>query len=177
MSVPDRENYSPVAFTVAVRRSAVIVWMISVAVFAIWTLLIVAAPSARLGGVESISSPLYSFFGYICHQLPDRSFHILSEPLGVCSRCIGVYLGLLLGTLVYPLWRSVDSVEPPARFWLFLSLIPIGIDWSLTAFSIWQNTQASRFITGFILGVACSTFILPALVEITRNLMFRRARV
>jgi uncharacterized membrane protein len=85
-----------------------------------------------------------------------------------------VYFGLLLGFGLYPLWRPVDSVEPPARMWLFLSLIPIGIDWSLGVFGIWENTHLSRFITGLILGVACATYIVPALVDIRRNLSTRK---
>jgi uncharacterized membrane protein len=72
--------------------------------------------------------------------------------------------------LVYPLWRPIDKIEPLPRFWLFLSLIPIGVDWSLGFFKVWENTFTSRFVTGLILGAACATFMVPALVEIARNL-------
>jgi len=75
--------------------------------------------------------------------------------------------------VIYPLWRRIDEIEPISRIWLFLSLIPIGVDWSLTIFGIWDNTFTSRLITGLILGVACATFIVPATVEITRNLIYR----
>jgi uncharacterized membrane protein len=105
--------------------------------------------------------------------MPDRSFHIEGEKFGVCSRCFGVYFGLLLGFLIYPLWRRIDSIEPISRMWLFLSLVPITIDWSLGFFGIWANTFTSRFITGLILGAACATFIVPAIVEINRNLTLR----
>ncbi len=142
-------------------------------VIGLWTIAIIAAPVTKAGGVEGFSSPVYTFFSYICHQIPDRSFHLLSHQLGVCSRCFGVYLGLLLGIAIYPIWRGVDTIEPIPRFWLFLSLIPVSIDWSLTAFGIWENTQASRLITGLILGIACATFIVPAVVEITQNLRRR----
>lgn len=156
------------------RKQAFRVWAVGLAVVLIWVLAIIGAPMAKAGGIVSISLPLYHFFGYICHQISDRSFHIGGEQLAVCSRCFGVYFGLLLGIAVYPLWRPIDEIEPLARFWLFLSLIPIAIDWSLTILGIWENTQASRFITGLILGVACATFIVPALVEIKRNLTRRR---
>jgi uncharacterized membrane protein len=75
--------------------------------------------------------------------------------------------------LINPLWRRIDETEPIARIWLFLSLVPIGIDWSLGVFGIWENTFTSRFLTGLILGVACATFIVPAIVEITRNFTLR----
>lgn len=155
------------------RKQAIRVWVIGFAVVLLWVLMILAAPLARANGFAGFSSPLYHFFSYICHQKPERSFFVAGEQFGVCSRCFGVYFGLLAGVAVYPLWRPINEIEPLPRFWLFLSLIPIGIDWSLTIFGIWENTHLSRFITGLILGVACATFIVPALVEITRNLSYR----
>ncbi|HLA95762.1 MAG TPA: DUF2085 domain-containing protein, partial [Pyrinomonadaceae bacterium] len=69
---------------------------------------------------------------------------------------------------IYPLWRNIDDIEALPRVWLFASMVPIGIDWSLTVFGIWENTFLTRFVTGLILGAACATYIIPALVEIIR---------
>ena len=168
------EKYIPRDIAALMRKQAFRVWIIGLAVVLVWVLLILAAPLAKANGVVAISSPLYQFFGYICHQISARSLHIEGEQFGVCSRCFGVYFGLLFGFAIYPLWRNIDEIEPPPRFWLFLSLIPISVDWSLTIFGIWENTHLSRFITGLILGVACATFIVPAIVEITRNLSAKR---
>jgi uncharacterized membrane protein len=152
--------------------------MIGSAVVLVWVLMIVAAPAAKLGGLGSFSDGLYHFFRFACHQIPERSFHIGGEQFAVCSRCFGVYFGLLAGFAAYPLWRVIDEVEPLPRFWLFLALVPISIDWALTMFGIWENTHLTRFVTGLILGFACATYIVPALVEVTRNLtMFRRRSV
>ncbi len=166
------EAYIPMDLARRFRRQAWRAWAIGLAVVAVWSALILAAPLFRAtgGGGEA----LYSFFHYICHQMPERSFHLMGEPFGVCSRCSGVYFGLVLGFAAYPLWRAVDEIEPIARFWLFLSLIPVGIDWSLTVFGIWENTQLTRVVTGLILGFACATFIVPAIVEAARNLTYRR---
>ena len=167
------ENYNPQSFLKSMRTQAWKVWIISSIVVFLWVFLIVLAPVAKINGLAGISTPLYKFFSYICHQISERSFHVEGEQFAVCSRCFGVYFGLLTGFLIYPFWRKIDAIEPLPRFWLFLSLIPISIDWSLTIFGVWENTHASRFITGLILGVACATFIIPALVEITRNLTNR----
>lgn len=164
------ENYNPQPMIAAMKRQAWKVWAIGLAVVFLWVFAILLAPVAKANGYAVISSPLYHFFSYICHQISERSMHIAGEQFGVCSRCFGVYFGLLFGFAVYPLWRNIDEIEPLPRYWLFLSLIPISIDWSLTIFGIWENTHLSRFITGLILGIACSTFIVPAIVEITRNL-------
>ena len=153
------------------RQQAYRVWFIGLAVVFVWTAFIVAAPAAKLNGFTSFSTSVYNFFSFACHQLGDRSFHIAGEQFAVCSRCFGVYFGLLAGFAVYPLWRNITDIEPLPRFWLFLSLIPITVDWSLTMFGIWENTHVSRFITGTILGLACATFIIPALVEVARRLL------
>jgi uncharacterized membrane protein len=171
------ENYVPQNIAVTMRKQAIWVWLIGLAVVLVWVSLILVAPVAKANGFAAISSPLYHFFSFICHQRPERSFHVEGEQFAVCSRCFGVYLGLLLGFVIYPLWRNISEIEPLPRFWLFLSLIPITIDWSLTIFGIWENTQLSRLITGLILGVACAIFIVPALVEIARNLSRRKIRI
>ncbi|MBP9663512.1 MAG: DUF2085 domain-containing protein [Pyrinomonadaceae bacterium] len=164
------QEYVPAFVAARFRGQAWRVWAVGLAVVAFWVLLTVLAPAAKANGLDAVASPLYTFYRFLCHQLPDRSFHIAGEQFAVCSRCFGVYFGILLGFAIYPLWRRIDEIEPLSKVWLFLSLIPIGIDWSLTYFGIWENTQASRFLTGLILGAACATFIVPAAVEITRNL-------
>jgi uncharacterized membrane protein len=156
------------------KRRAWRAWTAGLAFVIFWVLLILTPPIAKANGFSSLSTPLYHFFGYLCHQIPGRSFFIEGEQFGVCSRCFGVYLGLVVGFLVYPLWRSVGELEPLPKFWLFLSLVPISIDWSLTIFHIWENTHLSRFLTGLILGIACATYIVPAIVEIARNIAYRR---
>ena len=172
----ESENYVPVAARARLRRQAWRVWGVGSIVVALWLLLILVAPVAKAKGLTDLSTSIYNFFGYICHQQADRSFYTLGEQFAVCSRCFGVYFGLLLAFVVYPLWRNIDDIEPLPRFWLFLSLIPITIDWALTFFGFWENTYLSRFVTGLILGFACATFLVPALVEITRNLTQRRQR-
>lgn len=164
------DAYNPQTVIGAMRRQAWRVWAVALVVVLVWVSAILLAPIAKANTLATVSSPLYHFFSFICHQQPERSFHIAGEQFGVCSRCFGVYFGLLLGFLLYPLLRNVGEIEPLPRVWLFLSLIPISIDWSLTVFGIWENTYVSRFVTGLILGFACAVFIVPALVEIARNL-------
>lgn len=168
------ENYVSQDIAKRLRSQAFKIWSVTLGIVLVWVFAIVLAPVALENGWIGLSSPIYNFFSYICHQQSERSLHLDGHPLAVCSRCFGVYFGLFAGMAVYPLWRRIEDVEPLARFWLFLSLIPIGIDWSLTMFDVWENTHLSRFVTGLILGVACATFIVPALVEIKRNMSAKR---
>jgi len=171
------ENYVRQDISLTMRKQAARVWFIGLLVVFVWILFIVGLPVLKTNGFVTISSPLYYFFSFICHQLPERSLHLAGEPFAVCSRCFGVYFGMLAGFAIYPLWRNIDEIEPLPKFWLFASLIPMSLDWALTFFDIWENTQFSRFITGMIVGIACSTFIVPAIVEITRNFTHRKSGV
>lgn len=169
-------NYTPIQLQTRFRTQAFRVWAITSAVVFLWIGLIVSAPLLQANGVSHFSSPIYRFFSYICHQMPERSLHYLGHQMAVCSRCFGVYFGLLAGIVVYPLVRSIEETEPIARFWLILSLIPITVDWSLTVFGVWENTHVSRLVTGMILGFACAVYIVPAMVEVVRNLSSKRLK-
>jgi uncharacterized membrane protein len=171
------EKYPSIEMRASFRAQAWHVWVVALAIVLVWILFIIAPPFLTTNGFESLATQIYNFFSYICHQKPERSFYVLGYQIAVCSRCFGVYFGLVAGIATYPLWRKVEEVEPLPRFWLFLSLIPIGIDWALGVFGLWENTFASRFLTGLILGFACAVFVMPALVEIVRNLTGRRLEV
>jgi uncharacterized membrane protein len=169
----EHDSYRPLAAIAAMNLQATRVWLVGLLIAGLWALLIIVDPIAKSYGLTSVSSALYTFHSFICHQMPERSFHLMGEQLGVCSRCTGVYFGILAGFAIYPLWRRLDNIEPITRIWLFLSLVPIGIDWSLTFFGYWENTHLSRFLTGMILGATCATYIVPASVEIVRNMTWK----
>ncbi len=156
------------------RRRAFLVWSGFAFLVAAWTFLIVLAPIAEANNFSSLSNPLYKFFSFLCHQNPERSPAFYEHAFAVCSRCFGVYFGLFFGFVVYPLLRSIEETDSLPRFWLFLAIVPMAIDWLLGVFGIWENTHLSRFLTGAILGAACAVFIIPALVEIFALLANKR---
>lgn len=154
----------------SLKKQAFKAWTIGFSLVLFWVFLIVFAPVAHFEGWTHLSQPIYKFFSFLCHQMPERSPHIFENHFAVCSRCFGVYFGLVFGFVIYPFIRKIEETEPFPRIWLFLSLVPIGIDWSLGMFGIWENTHLSRFLTGLILGAACAIFIIPALVELAQLL-------
>ncbi|MCA1623885.1 MAG: DUF2085 domain-containing protein [Acidobacteria bacterium] len=170
------ENYIPQVAVERMQRQAFFVWSFFAIFAAAWVFLILLAPIAETYNLTDISNPIYKFFSYLCHQIPSRSFSIENHAFAVCSRCFGVYFGLLFGFVIYPFLRPIEKNEPLPRFWLFLAMIPIGVDWSLGVFDIWENTHFSRFVTGLILGAACAIFIIPALIDIFRLLSSKRIK-
>ena len=165
------ENYTSQK---SLKKQAIKVWIGGFVVVFLWVFVILLAPVAEANNTAGVSRPIYSFFSYLCHQIPERSFYIAGHQFAVCSRCFGVYFGLIVGFVVYPFIRSFDKIEPLPRIWLFLAIIPIVVDWALGFFDVWENTHLSRFVTGLILGAACGIFIVPAIVEIARLLTRKR---
>lgn len=62
-----------------------------------------AIPAAAFAAAGPARMPVYLFAvavyaigSVICHQLPERSFHIWGRQLPVCARCVGIYAGAAL---------------------------------------------------------------------------------
>ena len=137
----------------------------------VWIAGIVSAPLLRAeGGDSTLLSLLARAYGSVCHQLDDRSFHLAGHPLAVCSRCFGIYVGYLAGLIVYPFTRSLSQTEFPHRSWLIVALVPVAIDFAGGFLGIFDNTLASRALTGLIAGAAGAFYTLPGLVSLAASL-------
>lgn len=152
--------------TVATRRP-LLFWAVTAAIVVSLVSLIVVAPLAAASGHNEIAGAIYHAFSPLCHQRPDRSYFLDGHPLGVCSRCTGIYFGFALTLLAYPLVRSLRTTTAPARKWLFLAALPLAIDFSLTFFGIWDNTHTSRLLTGLLLGSVAVFYIMPGIVDLS----------
>jgi hypothetical protein len=69
-----------------------------------WALLLAVSPwvmvRAHPGGLASRAVALvYLGCATICHQHPDRSFHVWGVQMPVCARCFGLYSGAAFGSL------------------------------------------------------------------------------
>ncbi|HEY6045651.1 MAG TPA: DUF2085 domain-containing protein [Pyrinomonadaceae bacterium] len=131
--------------------------------------LIVAAPIAASQGHDASAAAIYRTFSYLCHQIPERSFHLAGRQFAVCSRCSGLYAGFAFATLAYPLFKSLKRTDTPPVIWLLLAAAPLGIDFALGYFSIWQNNHASRFMTGALLGGVAAVFIIPGVIDLSQK--------
>ena len=157
----------------SLRRRILLVWGLSLLVSLSFVALIVLAPLMMARGQEHFARPIYDFFSYLCHQLPTRSFYLEGHQFAVCSRCTGMYAGIFLGFLFYPLIRSFKRRDAPAFFWLVIGMLPAVIDFALGYLNIWENTHLSRFITGAIFGAVAATFILAGLLDLSQASRWR----
>ena len=75
-----------------------------------WAVLILVAPwlgSAAAGGRGGalLSAAAYWLGAIVCHQRPERSFHLAGAQMPVCARCTGLYVSGALG-VVFAWWRG-----------------------------------------------------------------------
>lgn len=76
-------------------------------------------PCLATHGMALTSAVLQSFFHAVCHQRPERSFWLYGQPWAVCTRCLGVYTGLLAGALL-----PIDSAIAKK---IFLSVLLLNV--------------------------------------------------
>lgn len=60
-----------------------------------WVAALIAAPLLT----PPIAGLLYAAGALICHQIPERSFHVAAFQLPVCARCLGLYAGGAMGSV------------------------------------------------------------------------------
>ena len=119
-----------------------------------WLVLLIAAPAAP----TALATIVYAIGSFICHQRPERSFHIEAAQLPVCARCLGVYAGAAVGTLS----RIVPGLDPPlgARAALLLGVVPtivtIALEWT-----VWDPGNVVRGAAGVPIGVAAAFVLVP----------------
>lgn len=136
----------------------------------LWVGAIVAAPLLAARGIAAAGF-IYEAFHTICHQLPERSFHLAGEPLAVCHRCTGLYVGFLAGLLAMGFGpRLLAAILDRPRILLPLA-VPMFVD--AIVFAPW-NVPASRFGTGFLAAFAVSAVVWAAVGELwERHLALR----
>jgi uncharacterized membrane protein len=88
----------------------------------------------------------------VCHQRPDRSFHLEGARLPVCARCSGLYAGGALGSVLG--WVAALRRVRGARAVLLAAAVPtavtVGVEWAGLA----PLSNAARAAAGLPLGAA-----------------------
>lgn len=113
-----------------------------------------------------------NLIGYsICHQIPERSFHMDGHKLPLCARCTGTYLGVTVGFLglaVLRRWRASEMLSN----WMIVIVVSfvglMGIDGLNSYLSLWGNLPTLytpqnwlRALTGSLNGIALSMIVWP----------------
>ena len=137
--------------------------------------LILATPILLSFAHHKSASVFYLSFSFFCHQNPDRSFFLAGYPLPVCHRCLGIYFGLCIGSLIG--FRFLPQASRFCRLYIAAAAIPILLDVAMSSLGFWSGTGSVRFLTGLWFGCLISIFLLcganELLVDIFRSYFIR----
>jgi uncharacterized membrane protein len=97
-----------------------------------WAALIPLAPLAASQPAPArfwypLALVLYAAGSVVCHQLPERSFHLWSAQAPVCARCTGIYLGaavLAACAIVWPRTARPNDDVRRTRALLAIAVLP-----------------------------------------------------
>jgi uncharacterized membrane protein len=124
-----------------------------------WLALLIFAPVLPVPA----AGILYAFAAHLCHQRPERSFHLFSAQLPVCARCFGIYTGAAVGLLLpLHLFGGAGLWRPSPRTLLLAGAAPtvmtVLMEWS----GAWSGSNTARAAAGAWLGVAVGLVVAQA---------------
>ena len=128
-----------------------------------------ASPKSAVG--YAVAAATYATGSLVCHQRPERSFHLFGVQMPVCARCLGIYAGAAAAAAL--LWlrsgrpsealRARSGIPWPgfgfARYALVVAALPIALtlayEWTTGA------TPANwiRAASGLSLGAAVAWIV------------------
>ena len=92
----------------------------------------------------------------LSHHQPEEyykcySLNILNKKIHICSRCLGIYAGILIGVIFF----HPDN-QNLIDYYLLLAVLPLFtlIDWSVSAFTIHRSYNVVRTVFGVLLGIS-----------------------
>ena len=104
--------------------------------------------------LDEVASQVFSFF---CHQDPSRTFLPGGEPLAMCARCVGVYVGFLLAL---PIMVAAARLGRKLSMYLHgafvLQVIPFG-------FHLIPHGRTLRTISGQLFALGVVYFLTTAI--------------
>jgi len=101
-------------------------------------------------------------YSHVCHQIPQKCMSVNGFELLVCSRCFGIYTGILLASVI-SLFHFLQIKQKTKLF--FLSAAPMLIDVICTTTGIYGYNKIFAFITGVIFGSIVFAYILNIIFE------------
>jgi len=143
-----------------------------------WGTAIMAAPLVRGAPQDSLlprmAGGTYLVGALVCHQRPERSFHVAGAQLPVCARCAALYWGGAIGLVGWLLVRSgggnLRAAGAPIKRTLFARAIfilgvPIAVTLATSALGVWDPANTVRAISSAPFGVALGALLAAVILK------------
>ena len=139
----------------------------------VWAALLVAVPwlASRDHAPLPASALLIAVYGIgslVCHQLPERSYHLWAAQMPVCARCAGIYVGAVLGAIGARAFQASGSRSTESLA-LRIPRMVLGVAAAPTALTLvyeWTTgampSHAIRAAAGAAIGLGVSWLVVAA---------------
>jgi uncharacterized membrane protein len=113
-----------------------------------------AVSPAWIGAVGHglLATAIFAFFSRVCHQHSDRSFVLLGAQTAVCVRCLGIYAGAAIGSLLR--LKHEGAIRA-----LGLALAVNCADVAAESLGLHGNLPLIRLLMGGALGIAVGAIL------------------
>ena len=133
----------------------------------VWSVTLLVAPLAlHSGGAAAAAATMvYGASSRICHQRPERSFHLAGVALPVCARCTGLYLSAAASSLVACAAGLPRRIRSPrvTRSVLLVSAVPTALTVAIELAGLAHTTNIVRTISALPLGATAGWIFVQRL--------------
>jgi uncharacterized membrane protein len=147
-----------------------------------WAVLLPVAPFAASQPAPArvwyaLAFVAYGAGSFICHQLPERSFHTWSAQWPVCARCTGIYFGAAVAAVIAMVvaYETV-RLKPDTTYATYgtrrtrVLLVLAALPTAVTLVYEWTTgdtpSNAIRALAGALLGAAVALIVVRALPNV-----------
>jgi uncharacterized membrane protein len=145
-----------------VQRAARIgLWVLGLGAW-LWVLAILVAPVAADSSHDAASfcvAAVYAAGSNVCHQRPERAFHIAGHKMPVCARCTGLYVSAAAGFSI-ALILAAPMTARRARLVLLIAAVPTALTWGLEYAGVMAFGNVARALAAVPLGCAAGWLIV-----------------
>jgi uncharacterized membrane protein len=89
------------------------------------------------------------FLSKLCHRMPSRTLWISEIPMGLCSRCSGIYLSLFV-IMILSFYKEA-FLKKYIKVALLL-LLPLILDGTFQFYGLYLSNNILRLTTGLLFG-------------------------
>ncbi len=100
------------------------------------------------------------FYSTVCHQNPAKTFRCDTNHLFVCARCLGIYTGALLMSVVVLFYKKTFRLN---LLPLIIASVPMLIDVLGVLFNFYNYSLLLALLTGMLFGSTSFIYILSVI--------------
>ncbi len=101
---------------------------------------------------------VYQFQAFFCHQQADRTLYVIGKQMGLCARCVGIYIGLF-SFFLFELFNGDAQKFKKILYIAYLTTLIFGLEKMILLIAGLESTNMFRFFVGIGLGISLASIV------------------